>query len=423
MVGRRARLAATTLTCLLAVAGCEAAATRATLTVRDSAGIRIVENPLLPVGAECALAEAPDLDIGVVDGPPEQQLFRVADAATLSDGRVAVVNRGSSEVRVFRPDGRFDMALGGEGDGPGELRSAARVWILPGDTLVVGEDRPVRLSTFSPEGAFLRTTRIAPPYRNPPVAIEVSSDGSAVIAQHCCFDYGAEWEWFSRELHVLWHRRDGAVGDTLFVLPWGLHAQFSDALGMAGRQLFTPLSAVTAGRGRLAVGRAERREVEVHPLPPAGAPSMLIRWEGADRTVSGADIAAYRDWELARPARLGRAGDDVFVRAVRVLASERRVANDRFPAHAELRLGADGSLWVQEYPRRPEAVQEWFVFHDTGELECTVRLPFTDARDLYEVDLDHVIGMERDDLEVEHVRRYRLISPPHTERVKSGGGP
>lgn len=394
---------------LLVLGGCDSGTRIASLTVRDSAGIRIVENPAPADGGECALSSAPDLDIGVVEGPPELQLFRVADAATLSDGRVAIVNRGSGEVRLFGPDGSFDRAIGREGDGPSEFRNPARVWVLAGDTLVVGEDRPVRLSRFAPDGRFIGVARVEPPYLNPPVTMALLDDGSAVIAQHCCFDYGAEWEWFSRQLHVLRHGRSGTVRDTLFVLPWGQHAQFNDELGMAGRQLFTPLSAVWAAGERIVVGRAERRELELYEATSAGMPAMLVRWVGRDRTVTDEDIAAYREWELGRPARAGRANDETFNRAVRVLASDRRVANETFPAHAELRIGSDGSLWVQEYPRRPEAVQEWLAFRPTGELACRVRLPFAEARDLHEVALDYVLGVERDDLEVEHVRRYRLI--------------
>lgn len=90
--------------------------------VRDSASIRIVENRAVHADT-CAVAPTPDLELGTVDGPSETQLYRVFDAATLSDGRIAVVDQGSSQIRSFSAEGTFERAFGSEGGGPGEHRA------------------------------------------------------------------------------------------------------------------------------------------------------------------------------------------------------------------------------------------------------------------------------------------------------------
>ena len=83
------------------------------------------------------LSIEPTLEIGVVEGDERYQLHEVRDAVRLGDDRVAVAHQGTAEIRVFDGEGRFLLASGGPGDGPGEWRQVAAVHALPGDTLVV----------------------------------------------------------------------------------------------------------------------------------------------------------------------------------------------------------------------------------------------------------------------------------------------
>ncbi len=73
---------------------------------RDSAGIVIVEN-ILSAPIETggwAISEGPVLSIGTVEGEDPYQLYGVAGAHRLEDGRIAVVNAGSREVRIFESE-------------------------------------------------------------------------------------------------------------------------------------------------------------------------------------------------------------------------------------------------------------------------------------------------------------------------------
>lgn len=83
------------------------------------------------------LSDEPTLEIGVVEGDERYQFHEVKDVARLGDGRIAVAHQGTAEIRVFDAEGRFMLAGGGPGDGPGEWRQVAAVHALPGDTLVV----------------------------------------------------------------------------------------------------------------------------------------------------------------------------------------------------------------------------------------------------------------------------------------------
>ncbi len=92
------------------------------VTVRDSSGVEIVENsiPEEPPLAFVA-SDAPSLAIGALGGDETQQLHRVQDALRLPDGRIAVLNSGSHEVRIYGADGTLDLAFGRQGDGPSEF--------------------------------------------------------------------------------------------------------------------------------------------------------------------------------------------------------------------------------------------------------------------------------------------------------------
>ncbi len=96
-------------------------------------------SPSVSAGApeQWELSDEPTLEIGVVEGDERYQLHDVRDAVRLGDGRIAVAHQGTAEIRVFDGEGRFLLAAGGPGDGPGEWRQVAAVHALPGDTLVV----------------------------------------------------------------------------------------------------------------------------------------------------------------------------------------------------------------------------------------------------------------------------------------------
>ena len=85
----------------------------------------------------------------------------------LSDGSVAVLDRVSAEIRIFDPDGRHVRSMGRRGEGPGEFRSAWKLWVLPGDTLWAGEYRPWRYNVFTRDGQWVRAVQMNPIYGNP----------------------------------------------------------------------------------------------------------------------------------------------------------------------------------------------------------------------------------------------------------------
>ena len=139
--------------------GCEdtgqTADNRLPVVVQDSAGITIVENdpPAPDSRLPWEFSAQPSLTIGAVDSGEADELFRVTDAIRLADGRIVIANSGSSEIRVFNPDGSHSATWGGQGEGPGEFTNGPHaVALWPGDSIAAPNPWGARLSLFDMDG-------------------------------------------------------------------------------------------------------------------------------------------------------------------------------------------------------------------------------------------------------------------------------
>ena len=105
-------------------------------TVRDSAGIPIVENsgPAWSEGQPWSFGTEPTLRIGTVEGDPNYIFERVRGATRMDDGTIVVLESGTNELRLFDGNGSFVRNLGGTGEGPGEFRFLTEMWVS-GDTI------------------------------------------------------------------------------------------------------------------------------------------------------------------------------------------------------------------------------------------------------------------------------------------------
>lgn len=82
------------------------------------------------------LDPSPTLEVGEVEGAPEEVFSRISAVELLGDGGVAVGNGASGTIRVFDADGVFESEFGGEGEGPGEFSYLGDVKVVGGDTIL-----------------------------------------------------------------------------------------------------------------------------------------------------------------------------------------------------------------------------------------------------------------------------------------------
>jgi len=90
------------------------------------------------------------------------------------DGVLHVVDPMEHRIHRFAADGRRLEALGGEGEGPGELRRPAAVAVA-GDSLLVADHDNGRVQALSRDGAYRRSWPLPP--RANPAFLDLAPDG------------------------------------------------------------------------------------------------------------------------------------------------------------------------------------------------------------------------------------------------------
>ena len=151
---------------------------------RDSAGVLIVENarPAWSDSERLTLAAKPRVMIGnTVDSA--YRFRQVRGVMLLADGRIAVADGASLQLRLFTSQGRFLSANAGKGNGPGRILNMHWVRHLNGDTIAINSD----LSTaalYSNTGQFVRiaafSPRVVPPAR-PSLLVALLHSGLGVV--------------------------------------------------------------------------------------------------------------------------------------------------------------------------------------------------------------------------------------------------
>lgn len=153
---------------LIAAAACApgAADTAAVAaTIRDSAGVTIVENPA--VGDDqlpfWTIDSVPAFTIGMLDGDPAYEFTSIKEVTRLPNGMIVVIDgRGESayEFRFYDSTGRHVATHGRPGMGPGEFRWVSFVGTAGGDTVIAVDFPARRISWLSASQGYLRSTMV-----------------------------------------------------------------------------------------------------------------------------------------------------------------------------------------------------------------------------------------------------------------------
>ncbi|WP_428276891.1 hypothetical protein [Candidatus Palauibacter sp.] len=363
--------------------------------VRDSAGVEIVENRGdIP---EFDLPPRPNLRLGMQDGPPEYQMFRIVDALELDDGSVVVVSQVEPLIRVFAPDGGILRSFGSLGQGPREIGLPQRVWSAGADSLVIHDWRNRRLAYWTAGGGFLSVSPMRP-LPAAPLPGGRFGDGSVLVTS-LLMTRSEDFTW--SPLIGLRFAGSGVLRDTVFNVPgWRLGPVDIGGETVLLARHFEGLAGATALDDAIALAMGDAYEVRI--LDPDGRLARLVRWAGRDRTVTEAHVAAARE-EAVRSAT----NEEQRRQALRFF--DAAPVAEQFGTVSGLRAAPDGGFWVEEWrrPGDPEG-QRWLAFDADGRLRGRGALPAS-AR-LTRVGERHLIVIEQDELDIEYVSLYPL--PP-----------
>ena len=315
--------------------------------VRDSAGIRIIENPRPPDGSRLAwrIGPGPEVSIGERDDEEAYMLFLVTDARRLPDGRIVAANRSTNELRFYDAAGTHVATRGGSGEGPGEFSNLQGIRPWPGDSIAAWYGSRAAVSIFDSEGNHGRSFTMADHgetfgFRWRPRA--TTGDGRVLV----------RWSWEEADT-VMVQFRDGE-GHVLSSL--GTHAGFEPYIAPDG-QLYGKIyerTPVLELWGRLVViGTTSRYELKA--FTHDGALARTVRRAHEPRPVTDSDVEAYIAGIRPTP---GRSPQQIRRRYQSLPVAE------HFPAFSSIIADASGHLWVREYdfPGEQRPAPLWTVF-------------------------------------------------------------
>lgn len=401
--------------------------------VRDSAGIRIIENDRPAYGSRLAweIGPEPALTIGSTEGADALQLDHVEDALKLDDGRIVVANSGTYRLLVFDEVGEHVGTWGHEVEGPRALGSD-RVWNdygwriffwaepWPGDSIAVCHGtssenatelrEPTNrglelLSVFDLEGHHARTVDLVRSASETKCR-DVLSDGSILSSRSLRES--------SRHPDTGMHRPD--VGFSLLQADGSLRADLGTHPG-AEEFFYLDESDVRPGGwympdppfrrivvweawGDLAiVTRTDRYEIRAYGAD--GSLTRIVRRDHDVRAPAEQDRDAFRtDYVAAFNSAESRDLNTNIVNAVPLAES--------FPAFHAIEVDALGYLWVREYDLPGEGRDRplWTVFDSDGIVQGFVETPA--GLEIYEIGANYLLGKATDELRAEHVQLWPL---------------
>jgi hypothetical protein len=367
---------------------------------RDSAGIRIVENRR-PVGTSrlgWRIAPEPELSIGAREGEEPYLLYR-ATALMLPDGRIAVTNAGSNEVRIFDRSGGHVVTWGGEGEGPGEFSFLSHVAPWPGDSLVAWYSHGLSISVFDDAGNFGRSfslqTAETESWRRPrPLAAR--ADGTILSLN--------DPEGADTAVVEIWNG-DGGLSASLGTHPNRIVFVETDERG--NRELsmpaYRPALHVAPWGELVAVGHSSGFEIKA--FRSDGSLARIVRRDDAPRVPVKADLELFVERQMSVFTESGYPSE--------LLPDLRRSLEatplaETFPAFSSIVADAAGYLWVREYvyPGEERPATLWSVFEPEGRMLGFFETPRNLG--IAEIGEDYIIGLTQDDHGVEYIQLWPL---------------
>jgi hypothetical protein len=373
----------------------------------DSAGVTVVRNPPAEVTLDWTVDPEPLIEIGGAADDARYQLFRVVDAARLSDGRIVVADGSSHELRFYDERGAYVSAVGREGGGPGEFREISGLEVGADDSIYVFDWSSQRVSIFDARGELARDFGV-PPAIAPLDYVGRFADERWYARRDGPFDpatSGASRRELVRYIALdAAFERDSPIAELAGEI-WVAFRAFGDVGYRTA--LFTPSPSQDVHRSCLYVVVGDDFDVSV--FSSDGRLLRRVRNAGERQPVTEAHRSAWiKDFIDNLPAAVPEA-----LRAQLPNELKKNPTPESLPVYNDVVIDAQGYIWLQEYEPQSESGRSWsesgrwwIVLSPTGELLGRVEMPA--ALDVYEIGSDYVLGRWQDEILEEFVRMYRL---------------
>ena len=414
------------------VIGCQAGDAPApdASSVTDSAGIEIVESAA-PAwdGDGWRISDTPSVVIGRREGDERYLLGWVGwrrGSIVLRDGRIAILDGQSAQVRVYSPEGEHIEDWGGHGEGPGEYSSPSSIFPYRGDSILVSEFVASRFTILDDQGRFGRNVV-------PGMGVSFvtewrermeEGDRSWMPSESCCRMWGtlSSGDFLLSYPEMIPNTgtgtKRGAVSAAIVAGSGGAAEGVGDfeggayQLGLQGR----PLRFQFASQFEMAAGpdgffATEGDAYSINEYDTNGRLRRIIRLTRELRPVTDEIKAAHearlREQILA-PGALIEGGSPEEVLEMMLAPPY----PSHLPAFDHLLVDPDGNLWAGQSSyggggddRTPD-VNEFFVFAPGGRHLGVVEVPADLS--VQRIGSDFILALTYDDLEVSYVHMYAI---------------
>jgi len=356
--------------------------------VRDSLGVRIVENAV-PSSDNWMVGESPRFVLGWDEQDPTFTWLQ--SGRILPEGGAIVGDFGSGTLYRVDATGVVRDTWGRNGEGPGEYQGFDAI-LVHGDSILVSDGRLRRLTLLTAEGEVAGTETLHGSFLHR-VASALDDSRLLLVPGE---GYGGRSEirpeWIFEEQPILAATRPEGAVDTLVTLPhlrrwYGERGAGPGPVHVKGRAGGFP--------GGFAWARSDR--AGVHWYDTSGQLVQIARWaaqpeqmsaDWSDRFIAAFEVAMRRSGapeEMIEP-RLAdmRAGLERF--------------DDPVPYWDNLVVDHAGNVWLRDFSLPGAYEASWTVLRHDGTLLGTVQIP--NAVQVLDISERRVLAVYLDDFDV-----------------------
>ena len=371
--------------------------THAPPQIQDSTGIRLVTYDHTPTAAApFQLAPAPLYRHGT--NPGDYSFQEVSVGRLIPDGRAVVYDPWNAELVAFGPDGTTHEVLATEGEGPGEVSYVAAILRREQDSVLIADPGLARATLFV-GGSVARITALP---RGARLRVEGLGSSGELLLATAGGEWGFEGDWLPGHMA----RFDLETGALDTVASYDFWPRTPPRLE---RNPIGAVGEVMVATGHFVYTRSDRAEVTWRL--PDGTVTQIVRWQAEPALLTEEWLAPIE------------AGHRMQARMHRPDLSDARIAentrSDMAAYHATIGwplplfgspfADAEGRVWLPSYKpgSARHSMAPYTVIAPDGQWLGAVEAP--PGFHILDVAAGLVLGVERDEMDVESVVVYELV--------------
>lgn len=371
-------------------------------SVLDGGGVNLSEGERVIIDAWPEAREPVEADLLFSGDTAEvgSPVFQVEDLLPRQDGPVFVANAGTHEILALDEEGELRWRAGRQGEGPGEFSSLAGLQRWRGDTIVALDAARNVASLWTLSGEFVRSVTAGTVVSESAEDVLLSLGGSLI----------------------------GMLRDGRMVIR-GPQRAFGE--GRPGiRRVRTALTVVDPDRNRSRVP-AELPGPRVYELrEPGPMPAVLAPMSGGTAVTVDPESSEIV-WARADAYEVVELSPDGQARKVFRVEEPRETVTpslrgafleqwspwfeveeeipfpDKVPAFDRVFVATEGDIWARRF-HWEEAGEEWVRLEGSARSADAVRYRFPPRVEILGATPEAAYAVRRDELDVEHIVRFRL---------------